>query len=64
MELQNQTFRVENFTYENEILMETMFKHLEETNFLGVSVSCVSYSIYIQRECSCQDYNTCNGCTN
>ena len=40
MELQNQTFLVENFTYENEIFMETMFKHLEKTNFLGVSVSC------------------------
>lgn len=31
-------FRIENFTYKNEIVMETMFKHLEETDFLGVSV--------------------------
>ena len=46
MELQNQTFRVENFIYENEIFMETMFKHLEETNFLGVSVSCVTQFMY------------------
>jgi gamma-aminobutyric acid type B receptor len=30
-------FRIENFSYENEIVMETMFRHLENTNFRGVS---------------------------
>ena len=35
----NETFRMENFTYQNNVVMETMFKHLEETDFLGVSVS-------------------------
>ena len=35
----NETFRMENFTYQNDVVMETMFKHLEETDFLGVSVS-------------------------
>jgi gamma-aminobutyric acid type B receptor len=33
----NETFRMENFTYQNDVVMETMFKHLEETDFLGVS---------------------------
>ena len=37
---QNRTvpFRIENFAYENRVVMETMFKHLEKTNFNGVSV--------------------------
>lgn len=36
--LRSQPFRIENFSYKNNIVMETMFKHLETTNFLGVSV--------------------------
>ena len=40
--LENATvpFRIENFSYENKVVMETMFRHLENTNFRGVSVSC------------------------
>ena len=32
-------FRIESFSYENSVVMETMFKNLERTNFRGVSVS-------------------------
>ena len=38
MTLHSQPFRIENFSYKNNIVLETMFKHLENTNFLGVSV--------------------------
>ena len=38
MTSQNQPFRVENFSYKNHIVMDTMFKNLEKTDFLGVSV--------------------------
>lgn len=34
----SQPFRMENFTYKNDVVMKTMFKHLEDTDFLGVSV--------------------------
>ena len=37
--LQSAPFKMENFTYKNNVAMETLFKHLENTNFLGVSVS-------------------------
>ncbi|CAI8023404.1 Gamma-aminobutyric acid type B receptor subunit 1 [Geodia barretti] len=30
-------FRIESFSYENSVVMETMFKNLERTNFRGVS---------------------------
>ncbi len=32
-------FGLENFTYKNRIIAETMFRHLEETNFTGLTVS-------------------------
>ncbi len=32
-------FGLENFTYKNRIIAETIFRHLEETNFVGLSVS-------------------------
>ena len=32
-------FRIESFSYNNSVVMETMFKYLEKTNFMGVSVS-------------------------
>lgn len=38
MTVKSEPFRIENFTYKNEVVMETMFKYLEETDFLGVSV--------------------------
>lgn len=38
MSLDSQPFRIENFTYKNDIVMKTIFKHLEGTNFTGVSV--------------------------
>lgn len=38
MTSQNESFRVENFSYKNQIMMDTMFKNLEKTDFLGVSV--------------------------
>ena len=38
MTLHSQPFQIENFSYKNNIVLETMFKHLENTNFLGVSV--------------------------
>ena len=31
-------FRIENFSYKNEIVMDTLFRHLENTDFHGVSV--------------------------
>ena len=35
---QDKPFRLENFSYKNDIVVETMFKHLENTDFVGVSV--------------------------
>ena len=32
-------FKIESFSYENSVVMETMFQHLERTNFRGVTVS-------------------------
>ena len=37
--VENQTFRLEMFNYRNLVVRETLFKQLEMTNFLGVSVS-------------------------
>ena len=31
-------FRIENATYKNNIVQQTMFKHLSNTNFIGISV--------------------------
>ena len=31
-------FTLENFTYKNNIVQATMFRHLEETNFTGITV--------------------------
>ncbi len=38
-----QTFSIENFTYSNVVVAETMFKHFQETNFRGITVSCLSW---------------------
>ena len=32
-------FGLENFTYINNIIAETMFRHLKGTNFIGITVS-------------------------
>jgi gamma-aminobutyric acid type B receptor len=45
----NETFRMENFTYQNDVVMETMFKHLEETDFLGVSGDVTFNEVGIRR---------------
>lgn len=45
----NQTFRIENFSYKNNIVMETMFKHLENTDFLGVSGNVTFNELGIRR---------------
>lgn len=31
-------FRIENATYKNNVVQQIMFKHLERTNFLGITV--------------------------
>ena len=31
-------FDLANFTYKNRVIAETMFRHLEETNFTGLTV--------------------------
>ena len=35
----SEPFRLENFTYSNDVVRNTIFGHLEQTNFRGVSVS-------------------------
>ncbi len=34
-----ETFAMENFTYSNNIVAETMFKNMEENDFQGITVS-------------------------
>ncbi len=36
-------FGLENFTYKNGIIAETMFRHLEATDFVGLTVSVYKY---------------------
>ena len=36
--LRSNPFKIENFSYKNNIVMDTFFRHLENTNFHGVSV--------------------------
>ncbi len=40
-------FGLENFTYMNRIIAETMFQHLEVTNFTGLTVCCVLHSLVV-----------------
>ena len=35
----SETFRLENFTYNNDVIMNTVFGHMAQTNFRGVTVS-------------------------
>ena len=35
----NESLRIENVTYKNNIIQQTMFNYLSNTNFLGISVS-------------------------
>ena len=37
----NESLRIENVTYKNYIIQQTMFNYLSNTNFLGISVSCL-----------------------
>ena len=34
-----QPFRLENFTYDNDIIMNTMFGNLQQSDFTGITVS-------------------------
>ena len=35
----DEEFRMENFTYNNNVVAEVMFSHLNATNFIGITVS-------------------------
>ena len=35
----NESLRIENVTYKNNIIQQTMFNYLSNTNFFGISVS-------------------------
>ena len=35
----NESLRIEDVTYKNNIIQQTMFNYLSNTNFLGISVS-------------------------
>ena len=37
----NESLRIQNVTYKNNIIQQTMFNYLSNTNFLGISVSCL-----------------------
>ena len=39
-------FTMENFTYSNNVIATTMFKHLNRTNFQGITVSYHTYFTY------------------
>ena len=42
-----QIFHLDMFSYKNHIVLETIYKHLEKTNFIGVSVSSTELAITI-----------------
>lgn len=45
-----QPFRLEDFTYSNNLLLEIIFRHLENTSFDGITVKCLaSYNYYNER---------------
>ncbi len=48
-EIDNSTtdFGLEDFTYRNNIIAETMFGHLNRTNFTGITVSCCSNVVHV-----------------
>ena len=43
----NESLRIENVTYKNNIIQQTMFNYLSNTNFLGISVSSLFYVLLI-----------------
>ena len=46
----NDTFRMENFSYENSVVMETLSQHLENTSFVGVSVSVFIHLAHLEKK--------------
>ena len=60
----SETFRLENFTYSNDVIRDAIFGHLQQTDFTGVSVSefLVHYVIVYKTPltpvamCKCIDY--------
>ena len=43
----NESLRIENVTYKNNIIQQTMFDYLSNTNFLEISVSSLFYVLLI-----------------
>ena len=43
-----ETFTLANFSYSNSIIAEKMFHHLNDTDFLGITVRCLlnSFKLY------------------
>ena len=52
----NDTFPLDNFSYNNSALLDVIFRHVEKTNFSGITVSG-------GKDLCLQLYNSCNCCS-